>query len=286
MLSQFGVLDAPQPLISQNARDISTSTMRKATAAAFVLATALSQLQLAWAFTSSLATSGADTHLSSSASDEASGSTGSADELFASAGWPAIKKDLDELPVFTVANKKGQPLQYSVGGSAMPFFFVDLDAAREELLKAKADSNISDMEGMEGIDIIPFPLGDAFMMMETGKAVVVPSQKAIEDAGAPKDVSPVGQQVPLFSCMEITQEGRDGKPLLPLFFVKQEVQDAIDEALEIDGDDDNNEGEEFAITVMSLQRAVQLLATVPESPAFNFLPPQKSIKHIKEYLEG
>lgn len=278
--------------------------MRKVTAAAFVLATTVSQLQLAWAFTSSL---GAETHrtslpsprareyragwgalkdtrLSSSASDEASES---AEELFASAGWPAIKKDLDELPVFTVANDKGQPLQYSVGGSAMPFFFVDLDAAREELLKAKADSNISDMEGMEGIDVIPFPLGDAFMMMETGKAVVVPSQKAIEDAGAPKDVSPVGQQVPLFSCMAITQEGRDGKPLLPLFFVKQEVQDAIDEALEIDGDDgDNKEAEEFAITVLSLQRAVQLLATVPESPAFNFLPPQKSIKHIKEYLEG
>ena len=228
-----------------------------------------------------------DTHLFSSPSDEASDSTGSAEELFASAGWPAIKKDLDELPVFTVANDKGQPLQYSVGGSAMPFFFVDLDAAREELLKAKADSNISDMEGMEGIDVIPFPLGDAFMMMETGKAVVVPSQKAIEDAGAPKDVSPVGQQVPLFSCMAITQEGRDGKPLLPLFFVKQEVQDAIDEALEIDGGDgDNKENEEFAITVLSLQRAVQLLATVPESPAFNFLPPQKSIKHIKEYLEG
>ena len=305
----------------QNARDISTSilpsTMRKVTAAAFVLATTVSQLQLAWAFTSS---PGAETHrtsvarpqdtlqsayqaclpsprareyragwgalkdtrLSSSASDEASES---AEELFASAGWPAIKKDLDELPVFTVASDKGQPLQYSVGGSAMPFFFVDLDAAREELLKAKADSNISDMEGMEGIDVIPFPLGDAFMMMETGKAVVVPSQKAIEDAGAPKDVSPVGQQVPLFSCMAITQEGRDGKPLLPLFFVKQEVQDAIDEALEIDGDDGDNK-EEFVVTVLSLQRAVQLLATVPESPAFNFLPPQKSIKHIKEYLEG
>ena len=167
----------------------------------------------------------------------------------------------------------------------MPFFFVDLDAAREELLKAKADSNISDMEGMEGIDVIPFPLGDAFMMMETGKAVVVPSQKAIEDAGAPKDVSPVGQQVPLFSGMAITQEGRDGKPLLPLCFVKQEVQDAIDEALEIDGDDGDNK-EEFVVTVLSLQRAVQLLATVPESPAFNFLPPQKSSKHIKEYLEG
>ena len=285
--------------------------MRKVAAAAFVLVTTVSQLQLVWAFTSSLAASGAETHrtsvarprdklqsahqaclpspqclkdtrLSSSASDEASES---AEELFASAGWPAIKNDLDELPVFTVASDKGQPLQYSVGGSAMPFFFVDLDAAREELLKAKADSNISDMEGMEGIDVIPFPLGDAFMMMETGKAVVVPSQKAIEDAGAPKDVSPVGQQVPLFSCMAITQEGRDGKPLLPLFFVKQEVQDAIDEALEIDGDDGDNK-EEFVVTVLSLQRAVQLLATVPESPAFNFLPPQKSIKHIKEYLEG
>ena len=56
-----------------------------------------------------------------SSKDASSGDA--ANELFASAGWPVIKKDLDECPVFTVANKKGQPLQYSVGGAAMPFFF-------------------------------------------------------------------------------------------------------------------------------------------------------------------
>lgn len=251
-----------------------------------LLAAVVSQLQLIGAFT---ALTGSQTrhgtnalrHLSSSSSSASEDASNAA--LFSSAGWPAIKKDLDELPVFTVANKKGQPLQYSVGGSPMPFFFVDLDAAREELLKAKADSTISDMKGMEGIDIIPFPLGDAFMLMETGKGVVVPSQQAIEDAGAPKDVSPVGQQVPLFACMTITQEGRDGKPLLPLFFVKQEVQDAIDEALAIDG---GGGEEEFAITCISLQKAVELLATAPEATAFNFLPPQKSLQHIKDYLEG
>lgn len=261
--------------------------MRSAHAVALIAALA-SQLLLAGAFTSSslptpLQRTIVVRHLSSS--DASSGGAASGDaasELFASAGWPTIKKDLDECPVFTVANKKGQPLQYSVGGKAMPFFFTDLDAAKEELEKACADSTISDMEGMDDIDIIPFPLGDAFVMMETGKGVIVPSKQAIEDAGAPKDASPLGQQVPLFACMTITQEGRDGKPLLPLFFVKQEVQNAIDEALAFDGDDGQDE---FAITCISLQKAVELLATNQQT-AFNFLPPQKSLQHIKEYLEG
>lgn len=261
--------------------------MRSAHAVALIAALA-SQLLLAGAFTSSslptpLQRTIVVRHLSSS--DASSGGAASGDaasELFASAGWPTIKKDLDECPVFTVANKKGQPLQYSVGGKAMPFFFTDLDAAKEELEKACADSTISDMEGMDDIDIIPFPLGDAFVMMETGKGVIVPSKQAIEDAGAPKDASPLGQQVPLFACMTITQEGRDGKPLLPLFFEKQEVQNAIDEALAFDGDDGQDE---FAITCISLQKAVELLATNQQT-AFNFLPPQKSLQHIKEYLEG
>ena len=257
-----------------------TSMMPRRNARVFAfLAAVVSQLRIVGAFTSL----SPPRHLSSLAAASNDASSGdAANELFASAGWPAIKKDLDECPVFTVANKKGQPLQYSVGGTAMPFFFVDLDAAREELLKAQADSTISDMDGMDGIDIIPFPLGDAFMMMETGKGVIVPSKQAIEDAGAPKDASPVGQQVPLFACMTITQEGRDGKPLLPLFFVKQEVQEAIDEALAFDGDGGQ---EEFAITCISLQKAVELLSTNQQT-AFNFLPPSKSLQHIKEYLEG
>jgi len=204
-------------------------------------------------------------------------------DLFSSEGWPPIKKELDLLPVFTVANEKGQPLQYTVGsGTALPFFFVDVDAAQAELAKAKADSQISDMEGMEKVDIIPYPLGQAFELMENDKAIIIPSQTSIEAAGAPSGVSPVGQQIPLFACMEISQQDDSGKPSLPLFFEKEEAKEAIDAALEMDGDS----GEEFPIQVLSLQRAVQLLATVPESPAFTFLPPNKSLNHIKDYLQG
>lgn len=81
--------------------------------------------------------------------------------------------------------------------------------------------------------------------------------------------------------MEISQTDESGRPSLPLFFEKQEAEDAIGEALEMDGDD----GMEFPIQVLSLQRAVQLLATESES-AFTFLPPEKSLKHIKNYLDG
>lgn len=67
--------------------------------------------------------------------------------------------------------------RYSVGADTLPFFFVDVDAALAELAKAKADSEISEMEGMDQMDIVPYPLGQAFELMEYEKAVIIPSQK-------------------------------------------------------------------------------------------------------------
>ena len=33
-------------------------------------------------------------------------------ELFDSAGWDAIKAELDQVPIFAVANEQGQPIKY------------------------------------------------------------------------------------------------------------------------------------------------------------------------------
>ena len=109
----------------------------------------------------------------------------------------------------------------------------------------------------------------------------MPSQAAIDSAGAPPGSSPLGQQVPLFACMEIMREDEAGKPALPLFFVYDEAKEAMGAALALDGPQD---GDEYKIVGLSLQRAVQLLATVPETPAFQFVTPAASATYIRNYL--
>ena len=49
---------------------------------------------------------------------------------------------------------------------------------------------------MSGLTITPFPVGEIFEMGVKKQALLVPSQDAIEAAGAPAGMNPVGQQVP------------------------------------------------------------------------------------------
>jgi len=210
-----------------------------------------------------------------------------AEELFESAGWDVIESELDELPVFTCANSKGQPLQYNVNGIVLPFFYCDVNAAKVELNKAK-DETEGQMK--DTIDLIPYPLGKAFKLAALDKAVIIPSEDAIAKAGAPPGTNPLGQQVPLFACMDIMQTKNDGKtPALPLFMSYDEAKDAMEEAIKYDGGDSNVK--DFEIVCVSLERAVELLATMPSEgnsqetrPSFQFLAPQSSFDHIKNYL--
>jgi len=164
----------------------------------------------------------------------------------------------------------------------VPFFFCDVDDAQAELEKAKSNTD------MEGLGLIPFPLGKAFEMWANDKAVIVPGSEAIKQAGAPPGSNPIGQEVPLFACMDIMQEvppgpdGKGGGPCLPMFMVLEEANAAMEEALSMDG----GNADDFEVVSLSLPRAVELLATVPETPAFNFIPPAKSIQHIEEYLSN
>jgi hypothetical protein len=190
-------------------------------------------------------------------------------------GWGTVKKELNDLPVFTCANEQGHPLQYDLNGQSAPFFYCDVEAAKTELAKASAETKLGGL-----LDIVPFPLGDVFEMSAQGRAVVIPSQAAIDAAGAPPGTNPIGQTIPLFACMEIMQERDDGVAVLPLFMVLEEAQAAMKMALEIDGGDPSD----FEVVGLSLNRAVEMLATVPETPAFHFIPPASSIEHIRAYL--
>ena len=76
--------------------------------------------------------------------------------------WPNVKQTLNNLPVFCCANAKGQALQYSIvdinkpGDQTMlPFFFCDVEAAKEELLKAQQETQL------EGLALVPYFRDDA-----------------------------------------------------------------------------------------------------------------------------
>merc|ERR1712192_40644 len=109
------------------------------------------------------------------------------------------------------------------------------------------------------------------------KAVIIPSEDAIVRAGAPPGTNPLGQQIPLFACMDIMQTKNDGKtPALPLFMSYDEALDATEEAVKSDAGGSNLD--DFEIACMSLERAVELLATTVMSednsqetgPSFQF----------------
>jgi len=203
-------------------------------------------------------------------------------EMFDSPGWGAIEKELDQVPIFAVANSEGQPLKYSIerkDGDAleMPLFYTHVEDAMAELEKAKENAPLP------GMDINPYPLGGIFKMWATDAAIIVPSKKAIVQAGAPPNANPMGQQVPLFACMEIAQEDEQGNPVLPLFFELEDANDAVSQAVSMDG----GKADDFEVVGLNLPEAVSLLANSKDaSTAFQFVPPTSSLNHIRDYLTG
>ena len=218
--------------------------------------------------------------LSDDSKDDPSSSSSSSTPhaLFDSEGWKPIEEDLDHVPVFTVATAEGNPLAYelNVKGKSytVPCFYCDVDAAVQELESSRQNVQL------EGIDLMPFPLGKAFQLWAKDQAIIVPSREAILQAGAPPGTNPIGQQVPMFACMEIAEEGPDGTPRLPLFMALEDANAALQEAVAADG----GKMEDFEVVCLSLNRAIEQLAASPESSAFRFLPPSKSMKYIRDYL--
>jgi hypothetical protein len=203
--------------------------------------------------------------------------------LFQMEGWAAIQSDLDRVPIFTVATPQGNPLAYQVEINnntdditpyTVPFFYCDIGDALRELEGAKNNTSMIDL------DIIPFPLGKAFQLWCQDEAVIVPSKEAVLQAGAPPGTNPVGQQVPMFACLEIMEENEDGTGVLPLFMSLEDANAAVKEAVKEDG---GKEGD-LQVVCLSLSGAVEQLATIPESPGFHFIPPSSSMKYISEYL--
>lgn len=77
-------------------------------------------------------------------------------ELFDSPGWEAIREELDQVPIFAVANAEGQPLKYSIqlakknddGDDTfeVPLFYTHVEDALKELKTAQKNTPLPGMD--------------------------------------------------------------------------------------------------------------------------------------------
>lgn len=186
--------------------------------------------------------------------------------------WGKLQVELDQLPTFTVANKEGQPLQYEKEGQPLAIFNADLEEAKAELTKAQ--EQFPELE----CDLIPVGLGTAYKLSCQGKALLIPSIAELRHAGAPEG-EPFGQPVPLFACMEMSQDMGKG-PVLPVFQSFQDCKTAVSQVLA-----PGQSEEELEIVGMALPSVVQRLASLSTgSGGFRFIPNSGSAKYIAEYL--
>ena len=202
---------------------------------------------------------------------------GAGKEIFDDPGWTVLATELDQLPAFSVANPEGQPLQYELEGAAIAMFFADLDAAKGEL--AEARKQYPDMS----LDIIPVGIGSAYKLACEGKAKLYASPAEQSSARGPNGELFPMDALPLFGCLELSQSGSTGEPVLPLFMASADAQDAVAQACAAE-EESSGEKVELEIMVLSLERAIELLVTVKDTPAFRFVPPAKSLEFIQAYL--
>ncbi len=208
-------------------------------------------------------------------------------KMIESEGWKNIADDLSRFPLFTIATPQGNPVAYqiTVGKEKtfdIPFFYCDVTEALAELEKAQANS-AKKTQG-EKLKLIPFPLDQAFKLWCNDKAGIIPSKASILQAGAPAGTSPIGQRVPMWACLEISEEQEGGlPPKLPIFMALDDANAAVLEAV----GGDRTKTDDFEVVCLSLDGAIEQLVTLPEeSPSFHFIPPSKSMTYIEENIEG
>lgn len=108
-----------------------------------------------------------------------------------------------------MANSEEQPLQYQVGERKLAVFYADVRVATKEYIAAR-DRADGGETALVGCDIIQIGLGAAYKLSVGGTAMIVPGMAELQAAGAPEDAQPMGQELPLFACMEMKLEGDAG----------------------------------------------------------------------------
>jgi len=199
-----------------------------------------------------------------------------------SAAWPLLQAALDKLPVFTVANSEEQPLQYQVGERKLAVFYADVKVATKEYIAAR-DRADGGETALVGCDIIQIGLGAAYKLSVGGTAMIVPGMAELQAAGAPEDAQPIGQELPLFACMEMKLEGDAGQKV-PLFMSYDDCAAAVAQESNADVPLEIN-------AVLSLQSLVEELGELSVDEAlqapsgeFALQAPSASLQHGASYV--
>jgi hypothetical protein len=197
--------------------------------------------------------------------------------------WPQLQAELDMLPVFLLANGKGDPLQHKgPKGEPMIIFFSDLFRAEAELANAKR------MYPDLGLELLPVGLGDAFQRVQEEKAMIVPSQNELMSAGLDPDGAP--NTIPLFGCTKLMQPRRSNPELkaMPLFISSGDARAAVDAALNASGfvipPGMEAQGVGLDIMAITLQKACELIVSGQET-RFEFFAPTKSVEWVEDYAK-
>ena len=204
--------------------------------------------------------------------------------MFESEGWKNVAEDLQRFPLFSIATPQGNPVAYqiTVGDEKtfeIPFFYCDVTEALAELEKFQTNSE-KPTQG-ENLKLIPFPLEQAFKLWCDDKAVIIPSKASILQAGASAGTNPIGQRVPMWACLEISEEQEGGlPPKLPIFMALDDANAAVLEAV----GGDRKKADDFEVVCLSLDGAIEQLVNVPEESSFHFIPPSKSLEYIEENI--
>ena len=204
----------------------------------------------------------------------ASPSTGlSISPIFERPTWPKLAEQLDRLPLFTIASEAGDPLRYNTERGERVLFYADIEAAKTALEDARPKN--------PDCDLIPVGVGSAYKLACEGQAEILPARIDLTAAGAPVNSSALGQDLPLFACMEMSQESESGSPVLPLFMSWSDCATAVSQATAADSPEDKLE-----IVGLSLPSVLERLGSLDpeEESAFTFIPPSSSTKYIGEYL--
>lgn len=130
---------------------------------------------------------------------------------------------------------------------------------------------------LRDIDLVPVGLGLAYRLSCEGRAMLVPGVAELVALGAPEDAQPLGQELPLFMCPEMTSESEDG-PVVPLFMCFTDCADAVEAS--VDPRDDPKQITGLPLGGVVEQQLVDPLA----GPNFSFVPPSASLAHVEAYL--
>lgn len=87
----------------------------------------------------------------------------------------------------------------------------------------------------------------------------------------------MGQQVPLFGCLDMIETLPDGTSNVPLFLSMDEAKEAMNMALESVPEEEKSK---FDVTVIPLAGTVQMQATNPNK-SFTYVPPMASLEYLK-----